>query len=109
MIWPSWSHFDILHGEKGLEYACKRLGSSTSSKPTREERELAEIVVLRANPLNCERVIKTAGKAARTWKDLALWLRVIKACDADSGIRYLHEKNVLGAIETFGFEAVRPT
>ncbi|KAI0720055.1 hypothetical protein C8T65DRAFT_736222 [Cerioporus squamosus] len=102
VIWPSWSHFDIVHGENGLEYACKRLGSSTSPKSTREERELAEIVVSQAKPLNCERVMKTAGKAARTWRDLTLWLRLVKACDADSGMRYLGEKNVLGAIEHSG-------
>lgn len=109
MVWPSWSYFDILHGAKGLEYAFRRLGNSTSSKPTREERELADVVVFRAGPSNRDRVLKTAGKAARTWGDLALWQRVVKACDADSGVRYLGEENVLGAIESFGFEAVRST
>ncbi|PIL31379.1 hypothetical protein GSI_06079 [Ganoderma sinense ZZ0214-1] len=42
VIWPPSSHFDIIHGGNGLEFACKTVHASTSICPTQEELELVQ-------------------------------------------------------------------
>ncbi len=37
-----------------------------------------------------------------------MWQRAVKACDADRSIATLDQENIRGAIDVFGFEAVRP-
>ncbi len=107
VIWPSWSNIEILSGGNGFAYACRRIAESTSTTPTQAERELVDIALARTAIYDREEVIKIICKAARSWGDLSLWIRAVKASDADSGIKNMHEKNILSAVKVFGFEPVR--
>ncbi|KAL1938924.1 hypothetical protein VTO73DRAFT_11077 [Trametes versicolor] len=107
VIWPSWADFDVDQGRKAFPEACARLRASASLRPSREEEELVDLVVARATPESSSEVVDSVCRTARTWKDLNIWLSAVKACDADRSIATLDRENICGAVDVFGFEAVR--
>ncbi|KAI0714887.1 hypothetical protein C8Q76DRAFT_784084 [Earliella scabrosa] len=109
VVWPSWSHFDIIHGEEGFAYACRKIAQFTSGKPTSEELELVDIALSRATQYECNEVVNSVCRAASSWGDLDIWIRAVKACDADRDIKTLREENILRAVEAFGFYSVETT
>lgn len=52
-------------------------------------------------------VAKTLCHAAILWGDVDLWLRAVRACEADRGISELGSDNVVVAIGEFGFDAIK--
>ena len=76
-----------------MSSAGTRLAATTSTSPTGDERELADIAVLRASASECQLVVNSVCKAARMWKDLPLWLRTVRACCADSSFKSLQVDN----------------
>lgn len=108
-MWPSWAHFDVVHGSEGFSYACGTIQHSTSPKPTQEETELTEIILARASPSKSAAVVRSVCFAAIRWKDLSLWLRAVKgACDAEQSTNALGEDHIHLAINAFGFTKVKP-
>lgn len=105
IIWPSWSHFDVI----GFAYACEHITKCTSTNPTDEERGLVDVILTRAAGIqDCQQVMNSVCKVARRWQDIPLWFRAISKCDADSGIQAIREDNLLNAMDVFGFDVVRP-
>lgn len=103
IMWPSWAHFDVVHGSEGFSYACKAIRQSTSQKPTAEETELTEIILARATASQSVEVVQSVCHAAIRWKDVSLWSRAVKVCEADRSIGTLNEDHVYQAISAFGF------
>ncbi|EIW64174.1 uncharacterized protein TRAVEDRAFT_68036 [Trametes versicolor FP-101664 SS1] len=110
IMWPAWAHIDILYGSGpgGLSDACETIQQSTTRKPTEEETELASMILARATPSDSAAVVKGVCFAAIRWKDLSLWLRAVKACDAERSIKILGEDHIYSAIAAFDFAKVRP-
>ncbi|KAL1951365.1 hypothetical protein VTO73DRAFT_514 [Trametes versicolor] len=108
VMWPAWAHFDLIHGSEGFTYACQRIRDSKSSQPTTEETELTEIILVRANATKSGAIVESVCRAALRWKDLSLWFRAIKACDAERSISALGEKHIYLAVDAFGFAEVKP-
>lgn len=107
-MWPSWAHFDVVHGSEGFSYACETVQHSTSPKPTGEETELTEIILARASTSQSTAVVNSVCCAAIRWKDLSLWLRAVKACDAERSINALEEEHIYRAVTAFGFAKMKP-
>lgn len=108
VMWPSWAHFDIMHGSEGFTYACQKIRESKTLQPTPEETEMTEIILVRANSTTCGAVVDSVCRAALRWKDLSLWFRAVKACDAERSIVALGENHVYLAVAAFGFSEVKP-
>ncbi|KAI9060522.1 hypothetical protein FKP32DRAFT_1595275 [Trametes sanguinea] len=107
VIWPPWANFDMVHGANGFDYACRRISASTSTQPTAEELELAEIILTRATLSQAAAVISSVCRAAITWGDVTLWLRAVLTCDAERSIATLQDRNILDALKKFGFAKIR--
>lgn len=106
VIWPRWSNPGIIFGEKGgATYVLKRLRSTTSQQPTKEERELCEYV-LRASSASPSEIVQGICYAARRWRDLALWKR---AADSATNIATLGKVEIFDAVLTFEWANVTPT
>ncbi|TBU40008.1 hypothetical protein BD309DRAFT_1083033 [Dichomitus squalens] len=112
VIWPSWTHYDIVYGEDAFWHACEELESSTTTSPTLEENQLVQYILSRVdaddeNADHEQAVSSVATAAACRWKDLALWKKTMDKC-----LPYLSlamssvEESIYTAVETFGFEAV---
>ncbi|KAJ8455552.1 hypothetical protein ONZ51_g12411 [Trametes cubensis] len=108
VMWPSWAHFDMIHGSNGLSYACQKIRASTSSHPTAEEKELVDIILARAGPSHCAAVVSSLCHTALVWRDLSLWTRAVKKCNAERSVTTLQEGNILKAVKTFGFSSIQP-
>ncbi|KAH9897752.1 hypothetical protein C8Q73DRAFT_370472 [Cubamyces lactineus] len=108
VMWPSWAHFDMVHGSNGLSYACQKIRESTSLRPSVEEMDLVEIILARAGPSHCATVISSLCHVAVIWKDFPVWARAVKVCDAERSINSLQEENVFKALSVFGFQNIRP-
>lgn len=108
VIWPDSSHFDIMHGADGFKYACEKIRTTTSAAPTAEESDLADYILRNTLASNHGDAIKSVCFAACIWQDLSLWVRAVKAGDAERGIAILGEDNINKALSTFGFEDLCP-
>ncbi|KAI0714877.1 hypothetical protein C8Q76DRAFT_728553 [Earliella scabrosa] len=107
VVWPQHGHFEFMHGSQGFATACDQLQNSKSSSPTAKETELIEFVLANAVPENCAAVVSSVCPVACVWGDASLWLRAVKACDATRAIEHLRVQNLLEAVHTFGFDAVK--
>ncbi|KAH9849223.1 hypothetical protein C2E23DRAFT_888412 [Lenzites betulinus] len=108
VMWPAWAHLDIISGSEGIAYACQKLRESNSPLPTTEETELTEVILIRAGVEHSASVVNSVCLAAIRWKDLTLWFRAVKACDAERSVRTIGEEHLFLAIYSFGFSDVKP-
>ncbi|KAI1793098.1 hypothetical protein LXA43DRAFT_1127543, partial [Ganoderma leucocontextum] len=104
LIWPPSTHFDIIHGGRGLDYACEKVRGSTSNRPTQEELELVDIILSRSLGRSVE-VVSSVCQAAFRWRDVALWSRAIQACHASVAV--LKDDHIYEIITAFGFAQVQ--
>lgn len=88
----------------GVKYALPKLAASRSTSPTTDERQLANLVLMRLGG-QTEETFLTMAKIAIQWKDLAIWEGVLKC--ADFPISILGHNMLVRVLETFSFEAVR--
>ncbi|GBE89811.1 hypothetical protein SCP_1701360 [Sparassis crispa] len=105
VIWPHWANNDILY-DGDLTDACDILHGTDSRKPTREETELTDYV-LRNATMDKGAVTESVCHAAVVWRDVSIWVRAVKACDAESSISALGDENVFHAVLTFGLDEIK--
>ena len=109
MVWPPWANYNIIHGANGFSYACEKLRASTTSERPEAESELVQIILTRASASQSVAVVSSLCRVAVTWNDLSLWLRALKACDAERSIAALGGENrIYQAISRWGFESIKP-
>lgn len=103
IIWPPFAHFDIIHGGRGLKYACEKVCASTGTRPTQEEHELVDIILSRYSGQRVD-AVSTICRAALRWGDAAL-------CPEQSGRVMLPSQSsrmtTYEVIKVFGFAQVQ--
>ena len=103
-MWPEWAHFEVA---SGLVEGCDSLQRDTGTKPAAVDRELIENLLARADSPQRDMVLSSVCHAAIVWKDLSLWLRAVKTCDAERSVSSLGIDNTREALNTFGLEGVQ--
>ncbi|KAH9950171.1 hypothetical protein B0H21DRAFT_831190 [Amylocystis lapponica] len=93
VIWPDANNHDMMSGAEGFHYACKKIRTTTSMKPTPDETKLMDYILSETSASSCSEAMRSICFAACVWQDLSVWIRAIKACDAERGISVLGEVN----------------
>ncbi|RPD82298.1 hypothetical protein L226DRAFT_22082 [Lentinus tigrinus ALCF2SS1-7] len=107
VVWPQWAEFELVHGPYGFLDACKRLRACNNTQPTAEDSELVEGILARTDESTNEAVMESVCRVALLWDDFPLWLRTVKACDAEQSISAMGEENIYRTVSVFGFQQVR--
>ncbi|TFK79950.1 hypothetical protein K466DRAFT_533441 [Polyporus arcularius HHB13444] len=107
VLWPQWAEFELVHGPGGFLDACKRLRACNTAQPTAEDAELVEAILARTEPSTSDAVMSSVCKVALMWGDLPLWLRTVKACNAERCISAMEEENIHRAVSAFGFQPLQ--
>ncbi|KAI0720050.1 hypothetical protein C8T65DRAFT_568354, partial [Cerioporus squamosus] len=107
VVWPQWAEFELVYGPSGFLDACKRLRACDTTQPTAEDVELVEAILARTESSTSDAVMSSVCRVAVMWGDLPLWLRVVKACDAERSIAAMEEENIYRAVSAFGFQQVQ--
>ncbi|PIL31358.1 hypothetical protein GSI_06057 [Ganoderma sinense ZZ0214-1] len=106
VIWPPFAHFDIIHGGRGLEYACEKVRASTGPRPTQEELELVNLILSRYRGRTTE-IVSSVCRAAFQWRDVALWARAVQTCSLS--VAALKDDHIYEVVATFGFALLHPS
>ena len=108
VIWPSWSHFDVVYnGRQGWQRALQKLNAITSSEGTAEEREfIRQLLLVLRKRYDPEQSASVICAIARRWEQPTLWNQAVSAC-APKGVSALPLSDILAGIGQFSFEAVK--
>ncbi|KAI0714876.1 hypothetical protein C8Q76DRAFT_439528 [Earliella scabrosa] len=106
VIWPHCNHLDVLHGHVTLPNLCSILKDKYEF-PTRKADKFADYITARARPSDSAIIVDGVCSLACTWKDAGLWLRAVRACDAERSLSELQEANAREAIRSFGLDMIK--
>lgn len=99
---------DIFLSTGGISYALQRLKRKELSKPTADDRRVANWVIARLTARD-PTTTREMAKIAIQWNDLEMWNKVVKASVADKGIQVLGKDSLIKAAwKKFSFETIRP-
>ncbi|KAH9947894.1 hypothetical protein B0H21DRAFT_851760 [Amylocystis lapponica] len=110
VLWPERCNLLVIYGtgSDGLEAACEKIRTTDSSEPTPQDAALITHILRYARKPDYATVLSSLCSAACAWKNLDVWIRAVKACDACRNLASLGEGNIRKIILSFNFEAVQP-
>ena len=106
VLFPRWARLDSAYGTHNIRDAYEQLLTCDTSEPTPVYLELVEHIL--SCPSKSAPYVEAVYRAALLWKDVSLWLRAVKACDAERAVWALGKDNVDNALKRFGFDPLRP-
>jgi hypothetical protein len=104
ILFPVSKELDILLNAGGVSYALQ----NKDSRPHEEDRTVANFILGRIKRGNKVPALAMADLAMQ-WNDLTMWIRVIKASEADKSLDVLGADKFVAAWKAFSFEAIHPT
>ena len=110
VIWPEEFGLDKTF-DQDIEQALSTLDSSTTARPSRQERKLVDFLFNSVKARYAgwtQQVARTIFGLACRWNDHALWHRVVKVCGTDECAAVLDKSRVLAAIRAFGSKTMMP-
>ncbi|KAI0052019.1 hypothetical protein FA95DRAFT_1602248 [Auriscalpium vulgare] len=102
LIWPGSQNTEVITSLGGRDAAVASLKATTSSIPSQNDLELADLALSRGG-VNAGRLV--ADLAVR-WRDAQLWHKAVTSCRAASDVSVLGEAHLINAYKAFGFQTV---
>ncbi|KAI5830725.1 hypothetical protein K523DRAFT_302037 [Schizophyllum commune Tattone D] len=110
VIWPEEFDLDKTF-DQDIEQALSTLDSSTTARPSRQERKLVDFLFnsVKARYVGwTQQIARTIFGLACRWNDQVLWNRVVKVCGTDESAAVLDRARILTALQAFGSKAMMP-
>lgn len=104
VIWPSWSHLELVNGKEAFLQVCAQLRKTgLTTQSTAEQVKLVDIILGSATPEKYEDIVSSVCPVAIAWNELELWMRAVQLSGAVRSIAHMRQENMLLATATFGF------